>query len=456
VPLTSVTVGHYQFSPWQIVPGAVLAALLLVGGIAIPRRTLAGAEVVALSRYFRWWLACPVLALAITVGLHVRQVGDFSEYCALARMLAGGGWDGVLTLPSWRPPGMAFALAPFFWMGLSDSLAVWLLNTLVFIAIVGLLSRLFRGVSLPRAQCVLVGIGGLFLIPPFLASGLSEIPAFALQMLALVLLPADLRQADRARPEALFLSGASVGIACLFRSVLLLQAPIMAFAVWRAHRSSGENPARARGLARAGLVLAGVAMSLAPWTLRNYHVFGRFLLISHNGGEVFYSANSGSTLGEQGRYIPERYQRLRALEPDPLKRDRLGFRLGLRAIASHPLLFAVSLPYRAAQMLGRAVLWPASYLHFHADHRGLPSDVFVGVVATALLTGSWLLLSLPYFHRAALKRFLYHHGCSLWPYTALGVLFFASIMFECAGRYTITLIPCAIAVVADALREARC
>lgn len=76
-------------------------------------------------------------------------------------------------------------------------------------------------------------------------------------------------------------------------------------------------------------LLAGLALAIAPWTIRNYVVHGgRFVLIATNGGPVFYSGNSmNGNPAEGGKYHGEAYARLSAWCPDEIDRSLPG-RLG--------------------------------------------------------------------------------------------------------------------------------
>lgn len=110
----------------------------------------------------------------------------------------------------------------------------------------------------------------------------------------------DAPSLDRRRSWLQWLAlGLAFGIATLLRQLILLLAPIV-FGWLLLVRSK-------RGLSPPGLIqrfhaarptVAGLAVSLAvmvaliaPWTLRNYHVFHRFVLLNTNDGYVFFWAN---------------------------------------------------------------------------------------------------------------------------------------------------------------------
>lgn len=299
-----------------------------------------------------------------------------------------------------------------------------------------------------KTTCVLMAIGMLLFVPPFLTMALSESPAFVLQLLSLLLLPSALRDINKRGYGSLFLVGLTAGMATLFRPILLLQVPIMAVAVALAYwRIKKAIPG---AVARAAVLVAGFVIILAPWTIRNYTIYNAFLPVSYNGGEVFYSANASPSFMDQGRYLPSSYEQLRKLEPDPIKRNQLGMKLGFSAILSHPGMFIASIPYRIGQILGRAVLWPASYINGTAKSPwGLP-EARILILATAMLFGSWVLMFCLYLFRRPFKAFVIQEACVSWVFVAFVVITAASMLFECVGKTAITLVPYLIAMVAQA------
>lgn len=84
-------------------------------------------------------------------------------------------------------------------------------------------------------------------------------------------------------------------------------------------------------------VVAGCAMLLTilPWTVRNYRAFGHPILISSNGGSVFYRANNpraNASYSSVGEF---------ALPTDTLAADRQGYAMARAWIRQHPMQFLV-------------------------------------------------------------------------------------------------------------------
>ena len=87
-----------------------------------------------------------------------------------------------------------------------------------------------------------------------------------------------------------------------------------------------------RRLARAlPAFLIGIALVLAPWTVRNYRCFGEFIPTTSNGGINLYIANNPHSTG--GYHMPPE-----DLRPDYERHDSaMWYREAFRYIAAHPL-----------------------------------------------------------------------------------------------------------------------
>jgi 4-amino-4-deoxy-L-arabinose transferase-like glycosyltransferase len=125
------------------------------------------------------------------------------------------------------------------------------------------------------------------------------------------------------------------------------------------------------GLANAGLLLAGVALVVAPWTVRNAVVLDRFVPVSTGGGQVLFAGSympSGGDPERVGEEVLERHPGLtRRLAAERLGRDDLP----------------VKYTGKSSQRLRRAVLGRVrleQILAALAEQRypGLPSDEALG------------------------------------------------------------------------------
>jgi hypothetical protein len=91
-----------------------------------------------------------------------------------------------------------------------------------------------------------------------------------------------------------------------------------------------------------GLV-AGVAVFLGPWFVRNLTVLGHPIVLSTEGGETFLGSNNPYVVAEGRHYgmwvaptgIPEYRERLRPIQ-DEYRRDRAQYAIGMRYLAERP------------------------------------------------------------------------------------------------------------------------
>jgi 4-amino-4-deoxy-L-arabinose transferase-like glycosyltransferase len=284
-----------------------------------------------------------VLRLAALVAVTPADgplTGDEPAYAELARNLAGGHGYALDGEP-WvrRPPGWPVALAGIQAVLGESRRAVVLFQGLfdagAALAFAWLAGRLHRS----RAAAVLTFLA-VALWPPFFRESrfMQTEPLFTLGVALLA--GACARLAVRPTAGAALLTGVLAGLAVLVRptGLALLAGLLLGWFL----RDAGPVRRRATGLV---LVVAGLALALAPWTARNALVFGRFVPVSTGGGEMFLT---GAALETGGRWRPEVFlplvDRVVAGEavrlgraPDPVEIDRAMLRAGLEAWRHEPL-----------------------------------------------------------------------------------------------------------------------
>ena len=83
--------------------------------------------------------------------------------------------------------------------------------------------------------------------------------------------------------------GLSLSLATLLRQSILPWVPVLlAYLLWLAWRHK-----RMRDGVYTGVIVCGMlAISILPWTYRNYRVYGQFLLLNSNTGYAMYSAQN--------------------------------------------------------------------------------------------------------------------------------------------------------------------
>lgn len=92
-------------------------------------------------------------------------------------------------------------------------------------------------------------------------------------------------------PKRLWLFlGLALGIAVLLRQLFLLIIPFLSlWIIWRAYQEKPHLAWRAFwGLAASGVIVLAMVL---PWTVRNYQVFHRFVLLNTNAGYAFFWGN---------------------------------------------------------------------------------------------------------------------------------------------------------------------
>ena len=220
---------------------------------------------------------------------------DMSIYDYQTQQLAdGNGYIDYQGNPTahW-PPGYPMTLAPLYYLFDNNTLSAPMLNvalggaTVVLVYLLG--SRLFnRRVGLTAALLLALFPNQVF----FSSLTLTETLFTTILVLILVLVVYLMLGQRAPRLWQVGLIGALIGYAALVRGESLL---LIAFIVpalllrWRSWR---------RVLTYAAVLLVGMAVIIAPWTVRNVVRMKSFILISTSGAEAFWV---GHHAGADGR-----------------------------------------------------------------------------------------------------------------------------------------------------------
>jgi len=286
-----------------------------------------------------------VFVLLVVHGIRVNTpdpgAGNLSfgyEYGRIAASLARGqGYANPFETDSgptaWMPPLLPSLIAVVFKVfGVRTLASLWVLLILKFAALaltVFLLLRLAEGAGFRKCRYLLFPI--LALPVHYHREWFFRIymDLWIISLLVTYLTYALFRQLSGERP------GTFVNLLVL-AVVLPLTSPglAMAFVVFELGYGvrvllRRDDIGACMGLARVALLLTVFAASLAPWTLRNYLVFGRFIPIKSNAGfELGQSALDDDgliTIGDFGRLNPggsARRQREVALTGEVAYNDR--------------------------------------------------------------------------------------------------------------------------------------
>ncbi len=86
-------------------------------------------------------------------------------------------------------------------------------------------------------------------------------------------------------------AGALWGLLVLGRPAIVAFLPLVLLWLWLNRRT------RRDWLKLSGLILVAATLVLLPWTIRNYRIHGRLILVSTNGGTAFWNGNSPFSTG---------------------------------------------------------------------------------------------------------------------------------------------------------------
>ena len=225
--------------------------------------------------------------------------------------------------------------------------------------------------------------------------------------------------------------GLAVGLASLLRQVFMPMAGLLfLYVLWKAGRR-----VRLRDVAVAGGV---AAVLILPWTVRNYLVFDRFLLLNSQAGQVFWNANHpGHGVHFSNTMFPVPADLQGANEVD-LTNELMW--LGLRFVAEDPWRFVRLSLNRVGVFF---MFWPSTKSPLISN---ISRTFSFGVCLPFMIGG--LVLSLREWHRWALLYLF------IATYTFIHVISWTQIRYRMP--VDVALVPfAALAVVALAVRLQR-
>ncbi len=433
--------------------GVALAAALLVSITALAAFTLREPLLRRISDALRatppmtdrawlgWCVAVGVvLRLGWTAIFHIRLKSDGLAYFVGARELAE---QHGMTGAFW-PPGFSLLLAPFFAvLGARPSVTL-LVSLLLFAATCLVTYRLAERLGGRGAARLSAAMVALWPCHVTLAGVNSKETLLALLIpLAMWMY---LRAISGPDPEAstfragwMVAAGAVTGFAALTQpAFLLFPAVIFLAEVMR------QSPVLVSA-GRTVLFTAALLATVLPWTVRNYLQFHRVVLISTNGGSVFYRANNPKA---NASYAAEGQE---ALPADEFAADAEGYRAAKRWILHHPLDFAVLMVRKQVVYLGDDAI--GIYESMKRDRHPPAAEYALGkAIANAAWLLAWMLVLL------AVPRLMQSPEWALWfGVCVLPQVFQWAIdsVFESGSRHHLGYVSLVGVLVALSLRTAR-
>ena len=275
------------------------------------------------SRSRFWWLLAAIALIAfgvrlwfvLTLARRNPTGGDPFYYHVQANLLADGkgfsepftfSQSGRLIPTAFHPPLFSMLLAVSSLFGGTSYFAHKLVASLAgtgTVVVVGLVARELAG---NRAGLIAAGFAALYPNLWVVDGILMPESLYGLSIAVVLLVAYRYRRAPRLRLA--LATGVAIGLATLVRGEAVVLVPVLAvpLALW----AEGDWAPRLRRLAA---MLAGVALVIAPWTLRNLARLDRPVALSVNGDEVIGIANCHDTY--YGQFLG--FWSIRCYEPTP-------------------------------------------------------------------------------------------------------------------------------------------
>lgn len=316
---------------------AVVAAMAGVALVVLVSRsqwlqmlaTLGGRPLPSLGSILMFGLA---LRLLWCLSFPATPSSDGATYLGLAqRLVSEGHFEASGTLAYW-PPGYAFFLAPWVYLFETQQAVVASQLSLYVVGALG---------CYKLAQYLCGSWAGRF--SALLFSSWPNLIALAAtpekEVLVIALLPWILLGALRCSVASSLVAGAALGGSILVQPSLQLLLPALLVLMVVVHGSR-------KCLAGVLLGICAVAVVM-PWTVRNHEVFGEFVLVSTNRGDVLYRASNPLA---HGGYAP--YGEIDFSNLDEVSKDRASKKAAVEWIVNDPFGFLALVPEKQLRFMG--------------------------------------------------------------------------------------------------------
>jgi 4-amino-4-deoxy-L-arabinose transferase-like glycosyltransferase len=242
-------------------------------------------------------ISAAAVVISVLAVLYTRSAGlryDEKYYFALARSIAAGVYDDGYVI---RPPLYPLYAASMF-RAFGEALTPALISQALLRGVL-VLQACYMTRRYFSARAGLVA-GALLAAYPFLiwvySRLLNEALYLPLFLLSFHLLQKAVRSGSRSDA---FWAGILSGLASLVRATSFFLTIVIA--IWFAVRRSGPGRLSRQNLATACLLLLGLVVATAPWTVRNAAVHGAFMPTGNEASFNLYFIVSGVDLDEASR-----------------------------------------------------------------------------------------------------------------------------------------------------------
>ncbi len=346
--------------------------------------------------------------------------GDAAAYDRIARnLMAGNGFAQQPGVPTafWPPLYPTFLAVLYSIFGYNLLLAR-LAQAVLGAAAAAATAQAVRSV-LGRRAGLLTGLGMAFY--PYLVYFETWLIAESLYLFLLSLsVLAAARLQKHATRRGFVALGLCLGLAALAKPAGLMLVPLLLLWLWVAPPARPTPERVIQGI----LLLAVVAGTLAPWTVRNYLVFRSFVLVSTNDGYTFYGANNAQAFGGHREGFPSSLPGLS--EPEE---QQEYYRLGIEWIAGDPQGFARLVVRKVGRLF--SPLSVASWEHDYPLALSGPVRVVYTAFLTLALVG--VLLSLRRWREMMVF------------YALIVRVLVGAVVFYGDARYTLPMVPSLVA-----------
>ena len=222
-------------------------------------------------------------------------------------------------------------------------------------------------------------------------------------------------------------AGAALGLTSLCRPTTYLF-PVLFLAAALLRYRKGLRQV----LAPCAAFLAGFAVLIAPWMIRNYVVFGHFEFVGTLLGEQLYAANyEWGTPGQPFPMVPPQ-MRARLEGKSDRERNKILTREGFKEIVANPGRFAKNVALKTVKFWTAIGMGDPTFFYFSSGGSGRETSVFVAVVNIFLVAASVLTFIKfrgPWIHRA------------LIPILLVGYVYIVHLPIIGVIRYSMPVIP---------------
>lgn len=283
-----------------------------------------------------------ILALALALraawaaAVPVQPLSDGHAYDVLAQNIWNGtgyGWLPGEPTAYWAP-GTPFVYAFLFFIFGHTYTPIVILNLLLGVFVVAAAMQLAAGWFNPRVGLLTGVVLALWLnLIEFTTILASELLFCALLLGALLAWTHPVQSWQRRAIGA----GVLLAAACYVRPVALALPLVFFILEWLRARKNAQVNALKSGLGSAVLLVVVMALVIAPWSVRNTLTFGHFILLTTNGGGVFWSGNNPNSNGASMDMQP-------TLPSDNMsEQDAYLTARALAYIGAHPLAFGAGI-----------------------------------------------------------------------------------------------------------------